>query len=339
MIIVRFTSGLGNQMYQYNFYKLMKETYPEVPVYADLTWFYANNDHHGYELQKIFGHNENFGIEEAPYRVIFRVTGQVPNMSKNHGKAFEKFRRYPNRLLRPLLGAKKAPNILNRMETEVTYEQVMNLDTSKDWYLIGFWVEECYVLPRIEKLKEELTFDSDYSEKNAELVKAIREETSVSIHVRRGDYLTTYAGQFKTLGRDYYEQGAKLIEKESGGACDGSDSVSDSSVGASSVSAGSVGAGNQAAFKYFIFSDDSDFVKKEFHWLENKVIVDNNTGDDSFRDMQLMSLCKHNIIANSTFSAWAAMLNQNAGHITVYPSAYLSEEDTEEKSLEGWRRI
>ncbi len=311
MIIVRFTSGLGNQMYQYNFYKLMQETYPDVPVYADLTWFYANNDHHGYELQKIFGHNEAFRIQEAPYSAIWRVTGQIPNMSKKHGRAFEKMRRYPNRLMKSLGKKRAAMNVLNRMESDVSMEQVMHLDTGKDWYLIGFWVEECYVLPRLEKLPTELAFDRNYSARNAELVKEISESTSVSIHVRRGDYITTYAGQFKTLGRDYYEQGAKLIAEE---------------------------VGNQTC-KFFIFSDDSEFVKQEFGWLENKVIVDHNTGDDSFRDMQLMSLCKHNIIANSTFSAWAAMLNQNEGHITVYPAAYLSEEDTEEKSLRGWRRI
>ena len=49
MIIVRITSGLGNQMFQYAFYRLMQERYPKTEVRADLTWFHANNDHHGYE--------------------------------------------------------------------------------------------------------------------------------------------------------------------------------------------------------------------------------------------------------------------------------------------------
>ena len=72
---------------------------------------------------------------------------------------------------------------------------------------------------------------------------------------------------------------------------------------------------------------------------EQFVVVDGNTGDKSHLDMYLMSKCKHNIIANSTFSQWAAILNDNQNHITVYPGKYLSYEDSEEKTLDGWVRV
>ncbi|MBO4889800.1 MAG: alpha-1,2-fucosyltransferase, partial [Lachnospiraceae bacterium] len=91
--------------------------------------------------------------------------------------------------------------------------------------------------------------------------------------------------------------------------------------------------------KFYIFSEDADYVNEAFSWLPEKTVVDINSGADSFRDMQLMTKCKANIIANSTFSQWASILNENPEHITVYPSVYMSGEDTEERTLPGWIRI
>ena len=68
-------------------------------------------------------------------------------------------------------------------------------------------------------------------------------------------------------------------------------------------------------------------------------VVDINKGNDSFRDMQLMSICRANIIANSTFSQWASILNENGDHITVYPARYMKDEDTEVRNLPGWIRV
>ena len=309
MIIVRFTSGLGNQMYQYNLYRLLQEIYPETEVKADLTWFYANNDHFGYELEKCFAHEKSaFSLQCASYADLLKVTGLIPNMSRDHGRRFEKFRRYPNRILREFTQKKRAPYILDRLSQEVTKEQILHLDTSKNWYLVGFWVEECYWRDRIDRLQKELCFDENYDDKNAELIRMIRETPSVSIHVRRGDYLTVYAHQFQSLSRDYYEKAVAKIREILPDAT------------------------------FYVFSDDSDFIKSEFEWLENKVIVDHNKGDDSFRDMQLMSLCKHNIIANSTFSAWASILNKDPAHVTIYPAAYLKGEDYEQITLPNWIR-
>ncbi len=310
MIIVRFTSGLGNQMYQYNLYRLLQETYSGTQVKADLTWFYANNDHFGYELEKCFLHQDSaFSLETASYRELFRVTGLIPNMSKKHGRGFETFRRYPNRILREFTQKKRAPFILDRLQQSVSSDQILHLDTSKDWYLIGFWIEECYWGSRIGSLQKELCFDDNTDAENTELIRKISGTESVSIHVRRGDYLTTYKGQFQSLNREYYEKAVGEIQK-----------IVKNPV-------------------FYIFSDDSDFVRQEFTWLDNKVIADNNTGENSYRDMQLMSLCKHNIIANSTFSAWAAILNRNPGHVTVYPALYLTGEDSEMIQQKNWIRI
>ncbi|MBQ7464183.1 MAG: alpha-1,2-fucosyltransferase, partial [Lachnospiraceae bacterium] len=91
--------------------------------------------------------------------------------------------------------------------------------------------------------------------------------------------------------------------------------------------------------RFFIFSDDKDFISKSFDWLENKVVVTGNTGADSYRDMYLMSICDHNIIANSTFSTWGALLNKNENKMVIYPEKYLSGQDSEKKTLKGWVRL
>ena len=342
MIIVRFTSGLGNQMFQYSFYQFLKNRYKDTRVLADLTWFYANNDHHGYELQRVFGSVEEseFSIEEASYTELFRVTGLVPNIkqpadmitaagagrnSADKAKAFEKLRRYPNRILREFTQEKRAPYMIDQLSgainnmdivasdgqiTNEIYDKVTGLDVSKDWYITGFWIEEKYIINRIDSIRRQLVFPVFTDGVNTELANRIVSGNSVSIHVRRGDYLSaTYESMFVALGSTYYKKAVDYIKE------------------------------NVDKPEFYIFSDDVDFVNQEFNWLDNKIIVSNNSGDDSYRDMQLMSLCKHNIIANSTFSQWGALLNRNENHITVYPAAYLKGQDNEIKKMPGWVRI
>lgn len=70
---------------------------------------------------------------------------------------------------------------------------------------------------------------------------------------------------------------------------------------------------------YFIFSDDTEYAKHLFASLENKEIVTGNTGANSYLDMYLMSKCKHNIMANSTFSYWPALLNENQNKVIIRP--------------------
>lgn len=347
MIIIRFTSGLGNQMYQYSFYQLMKKTYPDTEVKVDLTWFYANNDHHGYELQRIFGQDENctFYVEEASSKEIFKATGLIPNKKQpndmitelngdkahkgkytlEQSKKYEEFRRYPNRILREFTGRRHAPYFIDQLSGNISnldyvnddgktvndiYDKVMNLDTSKDWYLIGFWIEERFAGQVLDITRDHFKFPALKDDKNAFLGRVMATTESVSIHVRRGDYLTTYANMFKPLTMEYYKSAISYIGNYV------------RSMGSNPI--------------YYIFSDDAEYVREVFSWLPNKTIVANNTGNDSYVDMQLMSLCKYNIIANSTFSQWAALLNTSEDNIVIYPKDYLIDQDNEVKSFKNW---
>ena len=341
MFIVRITSGLGNQMYQYCFYLLLKKLYPKATVKADLTWFYANNDHFGYELQRIFGRSGAFSLDEATHSDLLKVTGLIPNLlmpremlsCKNgreyrgrfgvkSAKCFEELKRFPNRVIREFTLKKRLPYLIDEtgllwegapiLNNDDIYNIVVNLDISKDYYFTGFWIGERYFSQVLSEARKAFIFPDFRDEENKKLSGDIISSASVGIHVRRGDYLTAYKDSFKSLPLSYYEEGIDEICKRTGIDRDG--------------------------LKFYIFSDDPDYIESEFAFLKNKRIIAHNRGENSFRDMQLMSLCRYNITANSTFSQWAALLNCNEGHLTVYPKLYMKDEDSEVKTLEGWIR-
>lgn len=316
MIIVRFTSGLGNQMFQYSLYSLLRDRFPEAEVKADVTWFFTNSEHQGYELKKIFERRDNplFRLKEASAFDILRVKGTIPCMAKGKGaKKVENLLYYPNRILR--LFSEK--NFLKyRIEqtgfedNEEIYQKIEAIDPKKNWYITGFFIEEVYYRDRLVKLRREFSFGEGGSGAFQEMLQKIRSTNSVSIHVRRGDYLAQqYKNSFLCLTMDYYKKAVEYI-------CARVENP-----------------------VFYLFSDDKEYVREAFSWLPHHVVAEGNRGEDSYRDMQLMSECCHNIIANSTFSVWGALLNNHEDAIVVYPKDYMREKDSEVKTLKGWVRI
>lgn len=318
MIILRITSGLGNQMYQYAFYTLLKEKYIDTEVLCDTTWFHSNFEGRRYELERVFGSvpNSHFEIKKANVKQIIDLSGRVPNLfDGSFGKIFDKIRWVINRLLKDNKLKNRKPYIIEQygeaaLSEDEFYHAVMNLDTSKDYYITGFFIEEKYYSHVIDKVREHFLFSTLSEEWNIAYAEKINNCESVSIHVRRGDYLSDiYKDKFLTLGRDYYESAVNYVREH---------------------------ADDLSRLRFFVFSDDADFVNEEFEWLEDKVIVTGNSGELSYRDMQLMSMCKYNIIANSTFSQWAALLNVCPKHLVIYPRAYMADADNEIKSDKNW---
>ena len=314
MIIVRFTSGLGNQMFQYNLYSSLKERFPDTKVLADVTWFNEYSEHQGYELDRLFNREDNksFLIDYASRWDIFCCSGQF-SLNGYLGVKREVFR-YINRILR-LFSFEK----LNRKRIDQTgfednadiYKAIEEINPKYNYYITGFFIEEIYYDHRLAKIRDFFSFDkNELGEKNANYVNQINGSNAVSLHVRRGDYLSdTYKDSFKSLGADYYKNAVDEVYKRIENPT------------------------------FFIFSDDKDFINESFNWLENKIIVEGNAGNRSYIDMYLMSLCRINIIANSTFSMWAGILNSHEDATVIYLSTYMTQKESEVKLLKNWIRI
>lgn len=320
MIIVRFTSGLGNQMFQYNLYSTLRQRFPQVKVKADVSWFARFAEHQGFELESLFLREDNpsFVFEKATDAEIIRCSGRIPNRVKGKaGEVWQFLLRIPHRILKLTGGSKYADQRIDQSGFEDNadiYEKLLEINPEQDYYITGFFIEEIYYKDRVDFLRNSLKFPSIEAEdvQNTTYAEAIRRDFSVSIHVRRGDYLSQqYSSSFLTLPMDYYKKAVEMVLEE------------------------------QPDAKFFIFSDDEQYIRDSFTWIEKDkmTIISGNSGDKSFRDLQLMSMCKYNITANSTFSMWAGILNRNVNAKVFYPSIYMREKDSEIKLMDGWVRI
>ncbi|MCR4589526.1 MAG: alpha-1,2-fucosyltransferase [Lachnospiraceae bacterium] len=310
MYIQRFTSGLGNQMFQYAFHLYLKDKYPEERILADISWYSWNEAHQGFELERLFKRDDNpdFVFEKASVFETFCCSGAVPQTGKlpyifNRltrlcaGKHFEKIRYSET----------------GREKENTLKEKIDNLPKGRNIYITGYFLDEAYYKDNLERIRRALSFSEkpeDIGEENAALLREIKDGNSVCIHVRRGDYLNKgYTEAFVNLGMDYYKKAVETALQR----------LSD--------------------VRYYIFSDDKEFINSAFDWLPEKTPVTYNTGDRSYIDMLLMSRSKCLISANSTFSEWAGLLNTGPDSFIIYPREYLKEKDSDIHTLPGWVRI
>ena len=275
MLVVCFGDGLGNQMFQYAFYRELKYRYPQNKVVADISnWYGSINKHNGYDLNRVFG----IRIPECTKKEALLLADYHVNAKKSH-PILSKWFAYNN--------VKHGPKgtLITVDDPTEFYKEDFELSPIKSYMLRGNWVNEKYFEHVQDEIRRDFTFP-EIDAKNAGIMKDIRNSNSVSVHIRGGDYLTM---GITSLDSNYYVRAVSLIKDAVG------------------------------PVKLFVFSDDTEYAKKILG-DEDAVYVTGNNGIDSYRDMQLMSMCKHNIIANSTFSFWGAFLNDNPSKIVVAPS-------------------
>ena len=248
MKIITFWGGLGNQMFEYAYYKWLQERYPNEKIYG----FYPSIGlaaHNGLEIDKWFD-------------VTLPPTTKFSNLIG--GFLFNL-----NRLCRSL----RLPLIATCTQLNEKYRSIFHCD---------YWQDKKYLLEQLH-LNFYLGCPNDI---NHQLLSKVQSSNAVAIHIRRGDYLNPNVA--KVYGdictEKYYQKAIAII--------------------------------NASVHKplFVFFSNDCIYVRDTYH-LDNMIVVDWNKGEDSVWDMYLMSKCKYMILANSTFSYWAARLNDNADKI------------------------
>lgn len=199
------------------------------------------------------------------------------------------------------------------VETCATGTEALPAKLRNGGYLHGYWQSERYFARHAETIRADLAFRQALIGRNAKVATAIGSAPAASIHIRRGDYLAQR--KFRTVLNvcplNYYVDAIELLMR------------------------------SVPQVRFFAFSDDLPWVKKELQPLfPGLQVVDHNSGYDSHYDMQLMALCDHHIIANSSFSWWAAWLNPSPDKIVVAPGRwYANGWDSTHLTPENWLRL
>ena len=181
-----------------------------------------------------------------------------------------------------------------------------------DSYLTGYWQSEKYFHHISEVIRRDFTFKSPLSDINAEIASQLVNLNGVSVHVRRGDYASNpkTTAMHGLCSLDYYQASLRYIAER----------VDNPYV--------------------FIFSDDIAWAKNNLEVNFPCRYISHNQGIESYNDMHLMSLCQHQIIANSSFSWWGAWLNVNPDKIVIAPKKWFSKEiNTQDLIPQGWVRL
>jgi hypothetical protein len=177
-------------------------------------------------------------------------------------------------------------------------------------FYIGGWHNEKYFVNIKNDVLKSFSFSKEIDALSLALAKEMSENESVAIHVRRGDYLNEE--NINIFGRvctkSYFEKAINIMN----------DQID--------------------LPHYYIFSNDIAWVKENLN-LERVTYITHNSGKNSWRDIFLMANCKHNIIANSSFSWWGAWLNKNEINKVVSPAKFLNSDKTSDIYPNRWIKI
>ena len=203
-----------------------------------------------------------------------------------------------DRLLRYSIGIKKYIK-----DTKFDFDsRILNLT---EGFLNGYWQSDKYFAPIGSVIREQICFQNIDTDAIKDREKRMRESDSVSIHVRMGDYLQCSDLYGNICTKEYYRKAIRYISEKIENPV------------------------------FYIFSDEPAKAAEMLSGYSFDMVTENK-GADSYKDMYLMSCCKHHIIANSSFSWWGAWLDQKPGKIVVTPSRWNQLCKQHDICCDGW---
>jgi hypothetical protein len=164
--------------------------------------------------------------------------------------------------------------------------------------LKGYWQSEKYFKKFETEIRKEFTFNFDKTGYfNNGDIRKIKRMNAVAVHFRRGDYVSNPVASrvLGALDLAYYDEAVRAMTKK----------VNDPF--------------------FFLFSDDPQWVRENFRYPKNSQFIESNANQDAHFDLYMMTKCKHNIIANSTYSWWGAWLNSNRHKTVIAPKSWFRD--------------
>ena len=187
------------------------------------------------------------------------------------------------------------------------------LDIPAEAYLIGYWQNEKYFAPIADTIRAEFTLKQPLSAASAAVAREMEASEAVGVHVRRGDYAHNPGTRQKhgLCSLEYYQTCARQILRQH----------------------------PRAAF--YVFSDDPQWAAENLDLGGPRVLVDHNGPERDYEDLHLLSRCRHFIIANSSFSWWAAWLSNWPDKHVFAPKRWLAsvQYDASDIVPAGWQRV
>lgn len=294
MVIVQLIGGLGNQMFQYaagRALALRRKTTFKLDISA-----FAYYTLRQYRLH-VFCIYEDFA---TPQEIAAVQAGGRSRLARLWWRVRRRLGHVPY----------YAQPIYRERERQAHVFDINLNRARRDVYLIGYWQSEKYFADFALLIRQEFRLKDAPSAASQELAHHIRSVAAVSLHVRRGDYVTNPRTHqiHGVCSLEYYARAVEWM----------------------------VARVPEAHF--FVFSDDPDWTRANLHLERPTVYVTHNGVERDYEDLWLMSLCQHHILANSSFSWWGAWLCENPNKIVVAPQRWFNEpgHDTRDLLPEGW---
>lgn len=204
---------------------------------------------------------------------------------------------------------RKARNYRVIYDTKLDSRKFNSFSTRRHVRMKGYWQSESYFTPVTDLLRFSYSNHLVMSTLANEIARQISSSPSLGVHVRRGDYISNVKTRsfHGVCEREYFARATELVMTA------------------------------KQIDKIYVFSDDIKWCKENLELNDRSVLIEHVVSDTE--QLKLLSLCKHHVISNSSFSWWAAWFGFSQDQVVVYPGAWFSDGSSLENMPVHWTSL